>query len=242
MEKEKVTIVDAAECKNDSAKEVKISRKKVLLGNDKKDVLKLSERADVANMDKKLIAAELKELETIAIEQTTQLGETEYPIKIDTEGYLKELIKFVEKDLPWSHRNATLLVSLHSELKAAKQIGIDKDGMIWILGKDIAHLYNSLAQRAGTGYFSARNHVRLVTIIGETVSEAMKMVADDNSILREIHTRLAELDTRKQAIDVEDCGVESENIDAVKATAAKLDESKVAAGEILKGVESIEKD
>jgi len=247
MAKEEAKVVDASEVKTagevtETAPEYKIERKKVLLGDDKEDILNIEARSDVKEMDKEAILAELKELEAIATQQTSQLAETEYPITIENDGYLKELLKFVEKDLPWQHRNAALLVSLYSELKNAKKEGIDTDGKIWILGKDIAHLYNSLAQRAGTGFFEARTHVRLVTIIGETVSESMKMVADDNQILRDIHTRLTELDARNQELDIEASGVKVEDVEKTKEAAKKIDEAEAKAGEILKEAKDVKKD
>jgi hypothetical protein len=226
----------------ENTREVKIERKKVQLGEEKEDALNLDARPKVSDMNKEEILSELKELEKLANEQTSQLAETEYPIKIENDTYLKELIKFVERDLPWQHRNAALLVSLHSELKQAKLTKIDKDGNIWILGKDIAHLYNSLAQRSGTGFFEAKTHVRLVTIIGETVSESMKMVADDNQILRDIHTRLTELDKRNQEIDIEESGVKEEDVEKVKASAKKLDEAKITGGEVLEKAEDVTKE
>lgn len=237
MTEKNTTVVEESEVKQSGevteASEVKIERKKVLLGDDKVDILKLADRPKAETMTKEDILTEVKELEEVATTQTSQLAETEYPIKIENEQYLKELLKFVEKDLPWQHRNAALLVSLYSELKQAKVTKIDEDGNIWILGKDIAHLYNSLAQRAGTGFFEARTHVRLVTIIGETVSDSMKMVADDNQILRDIHTRLTELDARKQEIDIEESGVKEEDVEKTKAAAKKIDDAAEAAGEIL---------
>lgn len=241
MSEKKAKAVKKQEVENEAAKAT-IERKKVVLGDDREDPVKLKERTEVEKMDKDAIKAEIEELEALAGKIQTELSETEYPIKIENESYLKDLIKFVEHDVPWQHRNAALIISLYQELKSAKATGIDKEGKIWILGKDIATIYNSLAQRTGTGFFQAKNHISLVTIIGETVSEAMKIVADDNQTLRDIHTRLSALDKRMQEISIEECGVEEENVEEVKEKSKKLDKSKKKAGEILEKAEAVTKE
>jgi hypothetical protein len=238
MSEKKAKVVDEKEIVNETT----VERKKVVMGEDRVDLIKLKERPDFTKMDKIAVETEIKELEELAGKLQAELAETEYPVKIENDTYLKELIKFVEHDIPWQHRNAALVVSVYQELKSAKATGIDKDGFIWILGKDIATIYNSLAQRTGAGFFQARVHIRLVTVIGETISEAMKLVADDNQSLRDIHTRLSELDKRLQEIAIEESGVEEENIEEVKAKAKKLDESKEKAGEILEKANDVVKE
>ena len=222
--------------------DVKVERRKFTPIEKKEDLLKINDRPNVDEMDKESVNAEIKELEEIASSVTKELNETEYPIKIENETYLKDLMKFVEKDIPWQHRNAILVVSLYDELRSAKATGIDNEGNIWILGKDIAHLYNSLAQRTGEGFFSAKAHIRLVTAIGDTVSEAMKMVADDNQILRDLHTRLSALDKRLEDIAIAESGVQEENVEDVKTKSAKLQQAQKMADEILKNTKKTNKE
>lgn len=238
MSKKNAKVVDEKEVVNETT----VERKKVVIGEERIDTVKLKERPDIAKMDKASIEVEIKELEELAGKLQAELAETEYPVKVENDSYLKELIKFVEHDIPWQHRNAALIVSVYQELKSAKATGIDKDGFIWILGKDIATIYNSLAQRTGAGFFQARVHIRLVTVIGETISEAMKLVADDNQSLRDIHTRLSELDKRLQEIAIEESGVNEENVEDIKAKSKKLDESKKKAGEILEKANNVIKE
>lgn len=238
MSKQKAKVVEKNEIENDAT----VERKKAVTAEERVDQVKLKERADVEKMDKSEIEAEIKELEELASKVQTELAETEYPIKVENDSYLKELIKFVEHDIPWQHRNAALIVSCYQELKSAKTTGIDEEGNIWILGKDIATIYNALAQRTGSGFFQARVHIRLVTIIGESISDAMKMVADDNQTLRDIHTRLSSLDKRLQDIAIAESGVEEENVEEVKEKANKLDQAFAKAGEILDKAEQVVKE
>jgi len=220
-------VVKESEVKTD--KEVKKEKKalELIKITDRKELsYDVEKETDIKEMSKKQVEDEVKSLEKIAIDAQSLLAVTLYPIELNTQQDLNHLLKFVEKDIPWEHNNAALLVSLYQSFKKAKSEGLDEDNNIWLLGRDSAHIYNTLLQRKGTGYYEAKSHIKLLTLVGESITKSMKQVADDNQIIRDIHTRLAALDTRIQEIAIEESGVKSENVEEVKAKAAELDKSE----------------
>jgi uncharacterized protein YoaH (UPF0181 family) len=50
----------------------------------------------------------------------------------------------------------------------------------------------------GQGFYEAKEHIQILATVGESISNAMEIVAKDNNTLREIHTRLSVLDDEMQ--------------------------------------------
>jgi hypothetical protein len=55
----------------------------------------------------------------------------------------------------------------------------------------------------GKGYNAAVNYLKVLSVVGGSVSEAVKQIHDDNQLLKDVHTRLSELDDEKDRRNVE---------------------------------------
>ena len=84
---------------------------------------------------------------------------------------------------------------------------IDDNGNIYVGGAVIGGVYQYLLAITGKGYFEAKDYLKVLTEVGGPISEAMKQLADDNQVFRDMHTDLTTLDTellaRKQGITVD---------------------------------------
>jgi hypothetical protein len=47
------------------------------------------------------------------------------------------------------------------------------------------------------------SYLKVLSVVGGSVSEAVKQIHDDNQLLKDVHTRLSELDDEKDRRNVE---------------------------------------
>jgi len=57
-------------------------------------------------------------------------------------------------------------------------------------------LYQALLSVEGTGVENARRFIRMLTLVGETVTNAMKVLGEMNQEIKDLHVELSELDSR----------------------------------------------
>lgn len=153
------------------------------------------------------LAAKLKDLE----EKSTKIGEEFksklYPVKVENIKNTKSLIEFLEKDAKWNHRNVPHLVACHHGFKEGLKAGIDVDGNVFVKSIVIENIYNMLLSVEGNGFFEAKRYLTILTEIGGAISEAMKLLHDEQALFTNYHTDLATLDNeqtaRSQGIKVE---------------------------------------
>jgi uncharacterized protein involved in exopolysaccharide biosynthesis len=99
------------------------------------------------------------------------------------------------------------LIMLHNNLKEQKVIGIDQeDNTIKLRTANIATLYKSLLAATGNGFYEAREHLEILTTLGESLSTAMQEIEKRNQEAQKAHGELndieSELSARREGIKV----------------------------------------
>ena len=142
------------------------------------------------------IQAEIKELSDISGKMLIENRDRTYPINVGDSKGLNGMIKHVEK-AKWSHTEAAALIALVMDLRDQKG-NLDESGNIHLRTANVSSLYQTMLKYTGQGFYEAKEHVQILATVGESISDAMEIVAKDNNTLREIHTRLSVLDDEMQ--------------------------------------------
>lgn len=136
--------------------------------------------------------AELDQLNESLIKE---MQEREYEIDFKTKKVFDKLLKFLEKDAPWGHTTATGLIMLYHNLREAKELVKEKDfkGLIPVRSTSVTILWQMVTKMTGTGFYEAKSFVELMANVGESLSEAVQKVQEDNQALRDNHSELAKV-------------------------------------------------
>ena len=152
------------------------------------------EKVDITKLTPEELQKKINELTLTTETLQKELPNKEYPVKIENLANLNLLIKLLEKNAKWTHQDSYVLVALYNDLKTNKSVGISEDGEIHLKHVSVMGIYNLLSKMEGVGVFEAKAHMKLITSIGQSITDATKLVTDDNTKVRDIHTELAELD------------------------------------------------
>lgn len=144
------------------------------------------------------IQAEIKEISEKAEKLALEIQYREYDINVENKRNLQRLINYIENNAAWSHQDAAGLIALHANLKDVEGVGPDENGNVKLRSVNLNTLYNVFLKSSGKGLKSAKDHISLLTIVGESVSNSMQQMADDNQELRDIHQQLSKLDDELQ--------------------------------------------
>lgn len=150
--------------------------------------------------DLKDLKAKRAELEKTA--ETLQVEQAEHAFEINLEDrkMLKTIMEHLNKGYTWKTQNAAVLVTLYDKLKQQnnallKHDSYDGDTIISLRGHELNGLYQALLNVEGTGVESARKFIKMLTLVGESVTTAMSELAEMNNKIQETHQALALLDT-----------------------------------------------
>lgn len=151
------------------------------------------------------------DLEKQAADKQVELAQRTYSVNFENSSNITKVLNHLNKDVAWSSKNAALLVSLNDNLKNEKtrltiEVNLAKnekrtleegfDSTVYLKAMDLNTLYQSLLSIQSTGVESARNYVRLLTNVGAQITEAMKLMAESNKEIQNLHVELAELDAK----------------------------------------------
>lgn len=131
-----------------------------------------------------------------------QSQERVYKIRVENHATAGALVSLLSENCDWTVSDAAVFVSMMNDLRESKK-NIDKEGNITIRTANITSLYQYLLKMKGKGYNSAVNYLKALSVVGGSVSEAVKQIHDDNQLLKDVHTRLSELDDEKDRRNVE---------------------------------------
>ena len=157
---------------------------------------------EVKDMTTEEITAERKTMNSHSDELMKQSQERVYKIKVENHSLSGSLITILSENCDWTVSDAAVFVSMMNDLKESKK-SMDKDGNITIRTANITSLYQYLLKMKGKGYSSALNYLKILSVVGGSVSEAVKQIHDDNQLLKDVHTRLHELDNESDRRSVE---------------------------------------
>jgi hypothetical protein len=131
-----------------------------------------------------------------------------YQVKFDGIKDAKSLLKHLEKNVKWTHADAPLFIAVYQKLKEAVEKGLNEESELALDGPALNSLYQLLLKSEGTGYIEVREYISLLTSVGEGISNGMRKLAEDQNLLKLIHTNLSIMDSemtaRQQGIQVED--------------------------------------
>tara|TARA_Y100000389_G_scaffold76281_1_gene72916 strand:- start:1296 stop:1835 length:540 start_codon:yes stop_codon:yes gene_type:complete len=145
------------------------------------------------------------ELDKINEDLIKEMQVREYEIDFKTKKVFDRLLKFLEKDAPWGHTTATGLIMLYHNLREAKELVKEKEfkGLIPVRSTSVTILWQMVTKMTGTGFYEAKSFVELMANVGESLSEAVQKVQEDNQALRDNHSELALLQQEIDKVTVE---------------------------------------
>jgi len=148
-----------------------------------------------------------KELETLKAKQAelvektdlmqTDAAERLFEVNLEERSMLKTMMIHLDKSYKWETKNAAIIVTLYDRLKTRykKLTKSDEDGcIVGLKGHELNGLYQALLNCQGTGVENARRFITMLTIVGQTVGEAMQELSKLNEEIGAMHTELADID------------------------------------------------
>ena len=158
------------------------------------------------------LTKKVDELQIKAAEET-------FAITLDDRKQVKLVMDHLNKGYTWKTSNAAVLVSLYDQLKKQNKELLNSDAeetVINLRGHELNALYQALLNVEGTGIESARKFITMLTHIGETVSNAMTLLAELNSEISETHKELAEVENKLKNAEVVEPELEAATDEASK--------------------------
>ena len=162
------------------------------------------EDATVTNEESKApkTLEELKEQRDFLVKEVDQdskdLSDAIYEVNFVKESNITSIMKYIDKNLEWTIKEAALYVNLYDNLKSEKarikDATEDKDKSVRLGTVDLNTLYNSITSMKGSGIGAAKAFIRILTEVGNNISEQMNKMAANNKVVQDKHVVLAELD------------------------------------------------
>ncbi len=162
------------------------------------------EDATVTNEESKApkTLEELKEQRDFLVKEVEQdakdLADAIYEVDFVKESNITSVMKYIDKNLEWTIKEAALYVNLYDNLKSEKSrikdATEDKDKLVRLGTVDLNTLYNSLTAMKGSGIGAAKSFIRILTDIGNNISAQMNKMAGNNKVVQDKHVVLSELD------------------------------------------------
>lgn len=163
---------------------------------------------------------DLKEYQSYLNEKANEIQKqnqsTEFSVELNEIHDIKRIMTHLDKGYKWKTNNAALVVKLYDSLKEQyshyKHSSANFDKItITLPGYELNALYQALINVEGYGIEKARNFLRLLTNIGQSVSDAMTVLGDMNSDIQTIHQHLQMVDEKLQSfVNSENDETESE--------------------------------
>lgn len=157
---------------------------------------------EVSEMTDEEIKAERENLNAKSEDLMKQSQARTYKIQVGSHQLAGDLMSLLNEHCDWTVSDAAVYVSMMNDLKASKK-NMDKEGNIQIRTANITSLYQYLLKMKGKGYISATNFLKVLSVVGGSVSDAVKQIHDDNQLLKDVHTRLSSLDDEGDRRSVE---------------------------------------
>ena len=121
-----------------------------------------------------------------------------YEIDFVNESNISNAMKYLDKNLEWSIKEAALYVELYKTLKSEKSriknATEDNEKLVRLTSMNLNTLYNSMTLVKGKGISQAKSFLTLLTNIGNVITENMNKMAANNKVVQDKHVILSELD------------------------------------------------
>ena len=156
------------------------------------------------------LKAERTELEGKVTELAKANAAMIFNVEVEDVSMIKTIQDHLNKGYTWETKNAAIVVTLFDRLKAErtrikKELETASDDYkvtLELKAYELNGLYQALLNVQGTGVENARKFVKMLTMVGESVTNAMNDLTESNKEISKIHIRLKDLDTNIQAIEM----------------------------------------
>ena len=139
--------------------------------------------------------------------QKTNATQT-FNVEIDDVKMIKTIQDHLNKGYTWQTKNAAIVVTLYDKLRTEKariteELKEDENAKVNLELKayELNGLYQALLNVEGVGVENARKFVRMLTLVGESVTDAMAELGKSNKEVQDLHVKLRDLDVNIDALE-----------------------------------------
>jgi hypothetical protein len=161
--------------------------------------------------------------------EATRLAELEaskiFAVEIDDVKMIKTIQDHLNKGYTWTTKNAAIIVTLYDKLKTERtritkevaeletdQEVADYQPVLELKAYELNGLYQALLNVNGEGIENARKFIRMLTLVGESVTTAMTEMSESNKVMTDLHVELNDVDGTIQHLE------DAENREEVEPT------------------------
>lgn len=171
------------------------------------------------------LKAERTELEGKVTELAKENAAKIFNVEVEDVTMIKTIQDHLNKGYTWETKNAAIVVTLFDRLKAERsrirkemeETTEDYTPILQLKAYELNGLYQALLNVKGTGVENARKFVKMLTLVGESVTSAMNELTESNKEISDMHVRLRDLDTNITTM---------ENTEEVEPTLETADETE----------------
>ena len=152
--------------------------------------------------------AERKELEKKAEKLQKEVASKTFTIEIEDVKMIKTIQDHLNNGYTWTTKNAAVIVTLADKLRKEKSRitkelseNEEKVPTLELKAYELNGLYQALLNVSGTGIERARKFIRMLTLVGESVTNAMNELTEANKEISDVHVRLKDLDVNIESIE-----------------------------------------
>ena len=156
------------------------------------------------NKELKVLTQKRDDLTKKAEDLQVKSADHRFEIALDNRSDIKTISEHLNKGFTWKTQNAAIIVTLHDQLKKqAKELAASNtdETVIKLRGHELNGLYQSLLNVEGNGIENARRFIKMLTNVGEAVTDAMKELSVMNQEINDIHAELSELDQQIENLE-----------------------------------------
>ena len=148
-----------------------------------------------------------------------------FNVEVEDVSMVKTIQDHLNKGYTWETKNAAIVVTLFDRLKAERarirkemeETTEDYTPTLQLKAYELNGLYQALLNVKGTGVENARKFVKMLTLVGESVTNAMNELTEANKEISDLHIRLKDLDVNIDSL---------ENTEEVEPTLETADETE----------------
>lgn len=154
------------------------------------------------------LKAERAELEAQSEKLQKEAATQVFNVEIEDVKMIKTIQDHLNKGYQWNTKNAAIVVTLFDKLKTErtrinKELEDNEDytPTLELKAYELNGLYQALLNVSGQGVENARKFIRMLTLVGESVTNAMGDLTDSNKVISELHVKLKDLDVNIESLE-----------------------------------------
>lgn len=132
-----------------------------------------------------------------------------FNVEVEDVSMIKTIQDHLNKGYTWETKNAAIVVTLFDRLKAERarirkemeKTTKDYTPTLQLKAYELNGLYQALLNVRGTGVENARKFVKMLTLVGESVTNAMNELTQANKEVSDLHIKLKDLDVNIDSLE-----------------------------------------